>query len=202
MKNVWYIAVIAVLLLAGCQQKEDLMTKQQTSIVRYLESGHIPRLISEDAANDSLDENPPYYTVLGRKAYRYIATQYDEGRDELIPIEPGDMVDIRFDAYVFNYTSLTNVAPYWSNRDETIARLIATGGHLDPEYWSKEPLRLKAGSNDTLYGVSQSLVGCCEGDEVEVYMTYDAAYGSAIVGMVPKESPVAWLFTIEKVTRK
>ena len=51
------------------------------------------------------------------------------------------------------------------------------------------------------HSVRSALTGCREGDRVEVYMTYAAAYGSGVVGLVPKESPVAWLFTIEKVTK-
>lgn len=201
MKNMWYIAVAVLLALAGCQQKDDIMTAQRSSTVRYLESSHQPRLMSEEAARESLDDNPEYYSVFGRKAYRYIATMYDEGREQRTEIESGDLAEIRFDAYVFNYTSLANTAPYWSNRPETIAALEQTGGKLDPQYWNTEPLALRAGK-DGLYGVSKALTGCREGDRVEVYMTYEGAYGSAIVGVVPKESPVAWLFTIEKVTKR
>ncbi|MCH5330087.1 MAG: FKBP-type peptidyl-prolyl cis-trans isomerase [Alistipes sp.] len=203
MKRLLCIAAVAIpVMLAGCKKDENKISNQQTSIVRYLESGHQPRLISEAAARESLDENPPYYTVYDNAAYRYVATIYDEGRDELAVIEPGDLVSIYFNAYVFAYSSLTNTMPYWSNRADVIAAMEQTGGGLDPEYWNTEPLVLRAGSDDVVRGVSRSLVGCCEGDEVEVYMTYEAAYGSRIVGLVPKESPVAWLFTIAGVEKR
>lgn len=199
MRNVFLILSLAI--LWGCNSSEDTLGTQQSSIVRYLESSHSPRLISEEAARESLDDNPEYYTVLGRTAYRYIATMYENGRDSRTEIGEGDIVEIYFDAYVFNYASLNNVAPYWSNREETIEALGRTGGGLDPAYWSTDPLALKAGQA-AIDGISRSLVGCREGDRVEVYMTFKAAYGKGIVGLVPKESPVAWLFTIERVTKR
>lgn len=201
MRHLWYIVVAAAISFAGCQQKDDLMTTQQSAVVRYLESGHQPRLMSEEAARESLDEEPQFYSVLGHKAYRYIAGYYDSGRDERTLIEEGDTAEIMFDAYIFTSSAPTISSLYWSNRAETIERLGQTGGGLNPQFWSTEPLALKVG-RDGIYGVSRALAGCREGDTVEVYMTYDAAYGSAIVGLVPKESPVAWFFTIEKVTKR
>lgn len=200
MRRLLYIAIVVSGLVSwGCKKDENTLNTQQTSIVRYLESSHSPRLISESAANESLDNNPPYYTVYNNEAYRYVATMYDADRAGKRKISEGDRVAIRFNAYVFNYSSLANVMPYWSNIPEVIEAMEETAGGLDPEYWSTEPLVLVAGSGDVIKGVSRALVGCCEGDEVEVYMTYEAAYGSRDVGMVAKESPIAWLFTIESV---
>lgn len=196
------VLLLGVSLLAGCKQEEDTLTQQQTSIVNYLESSHSPRLMSEKEAEESIDENPEYYTSYGNNTYRYIATTYAEGRDTWIEVEVGDRVEIYFDAYVFNYSSLANTMPYWSNREETITAMEETGGKLNPEFWSTDPLVLTAGDPDLMEGLRSALTGCREGDSVEVYMTYAAAYGSGIIGLVPKESPVAWLFTVEKVTKK
>ena len=46
-----------------------------------------------------------------------------------------------------------------------------------------------------------SLDGCREGDEVEAYMTFDAAYGDDVVGIVPKESAVLWVYSVDKVNK-
>ena len=51
-------------------------------------------------------------------------------------------------------------------------------------------------------GLRRALVGCREGDVVEIYMTYQAAYDDEIIGLVPKESPLAWLLTVDKVVKK
>lgn len=195
-------AAVSLLLSWSCKKDEDTLTSQQTSIVRYLESSHQPRLMSEENAHMSLDENPEYYTNYGNETYRYIATMYDAGRDRRTLVEEGDLVSIYFNAYVFAYSSLANVMPYWSNRAEIIEAMEEVGGGLNPEFWSSEPLVLRAGSGDVIPGVSRALAGCRDGDEVEVYMTYAGAYGSGIVGLVPKESPVAWLFTIAGVDKQ
>jgi FKBP-type peptidyl-prolyl cis-trans isomerase len=51
-------------------------------------------------------------------------------------------------------------------------------------------------------GLRRALVGCREGDTVEIYLTYEAAYGDQIIGVVPKQSALAWYLTVEKVTKK
>lgn len=205
MRQWFYIVVVLIVsisLSAGCQKDEDAIANQQTSTVRFLESGHTPRLISEEAARESLDDAPEYYSVFDNETYRYIATMYADGRDRWTEIEAGDLVAIYFNAYVFTYSSISNTTmPYWSNRPEVIASLEITGGGLDSSYWSSEPLELRAGG-DVLAGLSRALIGCREGDDVEVYMTSPAAYGNSIVGLVPKESPVAWYFVIVGVTKQ
>ena len=52
---------------------------------------------------------------------------------------------------------------------------------------------------DILKGLRYALLGCREGDEVEAYMTYNMAYGDANFSTIPRESPVAWFFTVETV---
>lgn len=205
--NIWsaVIAVVAVtvscVLFSGCKKDEDALTNQQNGIVRFLESSHSPRLMSEEAARESLDENPEFYTNYGNESYRYIRTMYEAGRDSRREIHSGDRVAIYFNAYVFNNTAITNsTMPYWSNRADVIEALEQTGGGLNPQFWSTEPLWVTAGGDDAVGGVCVSLVGCREGDEVEVYMTYAGAYGkNSIVGLVPKDASVAWFFTIERV---
>lgn len=207
MKRYFYIfaamVTVAVSVSTGCKNEEDTLINQQTSTVRFLESSHNPRLMSEEAARESLDDNPEYYTVYNNETYRYIADMYADDRESRTEVAEGDLVAIYFNAYIFNYATITDsTMPYWSNRAEVIAALEQTAGHLNPEYWSTEPLVLRAGGRDVIGGIGRALVGCREGDRVEVYMTYAAAYGSGIVGLVPKESPVAWLFTVESVKKQ
>ena len=49
--------------------------------------------------------------------------------------------------------------------------------------------------------MADALLGCREGDAVEVYMTYNMAYGDDYFGIIPKESPIAWHFTVDAVDR-
>ncbi len=196
------IPILALILFAGCKQEDATLSTQQTSTVRYLETSHNPRLLSEKAAAESLEEDPPFYTNYGNIAWRYIATQYADGRETWVEADRNDVVEISFDAYVFNYSNPVNSVPYWSNRQTTIDRFVASNQYFDPQYWTTEPYVIRLDSDDGMSGLRRALVGCREGDEVEVYMTYEAAYGKEIIGIVPKQSPIAWLLTVDKVTKK
>lgn len=196
------IFAFAILLFAGCKQEDEILTKQQDSTVRYLESSHSPRLISEKAAAESLEERPEYYTNYSNLAWRYIATMYAEGRDAWVEADKNDVVEISFDAYVFNYSNPTGTTPYWSNRQSTIDKFVSANPYFDPQYWTTDPYVIRLDSGDGMPGLRKALVGCREGDTVEIYMTYEVAYGKDIVGVVPKQSPVVWLLSVDKVTKK
>ena len=196
------ILAFVVLLFVGCKQEDAILTKQQESTVRFLTSSHNPRLMSEQDAATSLEAKPEYYTNYGNIAWRYIATTYAEGRDGWLEADRNDTVEISFDAYVFNYSDPKNATPYWSNRQATIDRFVANNKYFDPQYWSTEPYVIRLDSEDGMPGLCRALVGCREGDVVEIYMTYQAAYDDEIIGVVPKESPIAWLLTVDKVVKK
>ena len=67
--------------------------------------------------------------------------------------------------------------------------------------WSTEPLAIKLGSTEILEGLELALPGCREADSVQVYMSSNLAYGKKLIGVVPKNSMVAWYMKIEKVTK-
>ena len=69
---------------------------------------------------------------------------------------------------------------------------------LTPGAWSFEPLTLDM-RGDILKGLRHALLGCRAGDEVEAYMTYNEAFGDKYFTTIPRESPVAWYFTVESV---
>ena len=50
-------------------------------------------------------------------------------------------------------------------------------------------------------GVELSLPGCREKDTVEVYMTYNMAYGDALINFIPEQSPIAVFYTIDSVRK-
>ena len=202
MSRYFSILALVVILFAGCKQEDTVLTKQQDSTVRYLESSHNPRLISEKAAAESLEEFPQYYTNYGNLAWRYIATLYDEGRESWVEADRNDVVEISFDAYVFNFSTPTASNLYWSNRQSSIDKFVLGNKYFDPQYWTTDPYVIRLDSEDGMPGLRRALVGCREGDTVEVYLTYQTAYGKEIVGVVPKQSALAWYLKVEKVTKK
>ena len=196
------VAAVATLIVACNNETDTTLTTQQDSITRYLTSSHQPRLIAEEDLGTSLDSEPQYYTHWGLDIYRYISTMYAEGRESWTEADRDDIVEISFDAYVFNYSNPSGTTPYWSNRQVTIDRFVATNNYFDPQYWSTDPYVIRLDSEDGMPGLRRALVGCREGDTVEIYMTYQTAYNKQIIGTVPKFSPVVWLLKVDRVTKK
>ena len=183
-------------LLVSCEQ-EDTLLSERDKIEKYLTSSR--RMVSESEVGDVIENNPDFYSVFGRYAYRHIVNYYDEGRDERPVVEMGDNIEIRFNAYTFTGSEPTLSNLYWSNIHETIIDVGDKSNYtLD---WSTEPLAIKLGSTEILEGLELALPGCREADSVQVYMSSNLAYGKKLIGVVPKNSMVAWYMKIEKVTK-
>ncbi len=184
---------------AACEDNDDALTSQRQRIVSYLTSSHVPQLVSEEDAETSLEPNPPFYEQIDQQVYRYISTYYDAGRGNRTLVESGDEVQLTYTAYIFTGSVPRTSSVYMTNDATVLAALVEQG--LNAEYWSTDPLTVKLGRTDIIKGVEMSLLGCREGDNVEAYMTFEAAYGSSEVGIVPVESAVLWVYTIEKVLK-
>ncbi len=193
----WFVAAISVVLLAGCNDEEDAVGSQRQNIVRYLTSSHEPRLIAESDVENSLEFQPPFYEQVDYNVYRYIATYYDEGRDARQEVKWGDQVQLTYVGYRFTGSQPQLNTVYTTNDESVLAQLKETGLNID--YWNTEPLTIILGRSDIIKGVEISLQGCHLGDLVEVYMTYEAAYDKNVVGVLPKESSIAWIYTIDKI---
>lgn len=218
MKVRWYIGALAFAAVVSCSDDEDILPQQQEKIVSYLTNSHTPRLLSEQDAAESLDNDPPYYSAFGNTAYRYIADVYNSERPARPEVVEGSLIDVTFELYDFSgYQTPRQADCVYSNDTVVINRLVGLG--LNPRYWVEcdadgEPvidedgqyvpkaLTLRIGDGAVLSGLHEAFIGCREQDKVEIYMTYNQAYGEKlIVGLIPKESPVAFFCTINKVTR-
>ena len=193
------VVAVAMTALVGCNDDQTKVEQQRTSIERYLTSSHSPRLIPKEEVANSIEYNPPFYERLAPDVYRYIATYYAADRDLRAEVEMGDVVELKFTAYEFSGSRPSDSNIYYTNDAEVLAEMEAEG--LDTRYWSAEPLVVKLGETNIIKGVEQSLLGCREADQVEVYMTYEAAYDKQAVGLVVKGTAVAWYYTISKVTK-
>lgn len=204
MKRLYNVAIMVVVALAAafvvsCSNENDsVLTNQQSKIASYLTSSHQPRLIPESEVSASLDSEPQFYTQWGLDIYRYIATYYDEGRDEWQEVTSRSTIEIVYTAYVFPNAKPTIANMYATNDPDSIAELEKLG--LNTEYeWTTDPMVVTLGKEEILPGLETALVGCREGDSVEIYLTYDEAYGKHYVGMVPAKSAVVWFIDIVDV---
>lgn len=196
------ITPLLTALLCACSDDSDgVLSRQQTSMTSYLASTHSPRLIAEEDLDSSLERYPQYYSTFGQTAYRYISTLYDEGRNDQPEVEWGDVVEITYTAYVFEFRNVTAANIYATNELASIIELQQAGLNTSYE-WTTDPLVIELGSTDIIKGIESSLVGCRQGDMVEVYMTFSMAYDDTAIGTVPYQSPVAWYFSIDKVTKR
>ena len=198
--NKLFIALftIGLVAFAGCSQEDEVLPKQQTAIVGFLTGSHVPKLISEADLTESIDEDPPYFSVLGGSVYRYISNVYDEDRDTRPEVVRGSVATITYRAYVFQNRAIADdTMPYDSN-DPAIEEALYEAG-LTPGGWDFEPLPVKIGATQIIKGMERALIGCREGDVVEAYMTYNMAYGDKNFSIIPLESPVVWFFTVDKV---
>ena len=193
-----FLAILFLLpLLVACEQ-EDTLLSERDKIEKYLISSR--HMVSESEIGDVIENNPPFYNLFGRYAYRHIVNYYDEGREERPVVEWGDKIEIRFDAYTFTGSEPTKANIYWSNIHETIIDVGDKSNYtLD---WSTDPLVIELGSTNILEGLELTLPGCREADSVQVYMSSNLAYGKKLIGVVPKNSMVAWYMKIEKVTKE
>ena len=195
--SILIFAVLSLVCVVGCNDVDDIVVKQRSDIERYLNSTHSPRLVSAEQAEQ--DGSLDFYDIFELNTYRYIATYYDEGRDTKAEVEYGDELNLSLTAYVFTGSVPRAEAVYFTNEETMIARLAELG--LNTEYWTTDPVVIKLGDTNIIKGVEQSLLGCREGDRVEVYMTLETAYESEAVGIVPSNSSVVWIFTITSVEK-
>ncbi|MBR5865879.1 MAG: FKBP-type peptidyl-prolyl cis-trans isomerase [Alistipes sp.] len=204
MKRLYNIAVVAVVAFAAtfalsCSNENDtVLTTQQTNISRYLTSSHQPRLIPESQVSASLDSEPEFYTHWGLNIYRYIATYYAEGREEQPEVTSRSQIEIVYTAYVFPNSKPTVANMYATNDPDSIAELEKL--KLNTEYeWTTDPMVVTMGREEILPGLETALLGCRMGDSVEIYLTYDEAYGKHYLGLVPAKSAVVWYIDIVNV---
>ena len=193
------MAALALTLVVGCSDDDEQISSQRNDIVRFLTTSHDPRLIAEEDVLNSLEVNPEFYETLNFDLYRYITNYYGEERQGKAVVDRGDEVTLTFTAYVFTGGVPRTSNIYYTNDTTQISQLKAAG--LNPEYWSDEPLVVNLGATSIIKGVAESLIGCREGDSVEVYMTFEEAYKDKVVGVIPHKSAVAWYYTIDSVIK-
>ena len=193
-----FLTILFLLAFAAGCEKEDLLLSERDKIEKYLTSSR--GMVIESEVGNVIQENPPFYNIFGRFAYRHIVNYYDEGREDRAVIGMGDKIELTFfNAYTFTGSDPQQSAIYWSNVPEIISSIDnkTSGNTLD---WPSEPLTITLGETEILEGLEVSLPGCRDADSVQVYMTSNLAYGKQVIGNVPKNSMVAWYMKIKKIT--
>lgn len=196
MKRLTYILMALVWLTACEKEGEDITLTQMQRIESYLTSSHSPRLISYDNLDEYMDDTslPQFYTTLGRASYRYIVNYYETGRQSRAEVVRGSTISVTYSAYDFTSYRTPSLSELYATNDPAMEEPMRQSGWTldDNLYFTFEPLTLTVGSGDVIGGVDAALEGCRVGDEVEIYCTSSRAYGDALIGIMPKDTPVYW----------
>ena len=184
---------------AGCSEEDDnTLSQQQRQILSFL-TGTLGLRTQEEAEDPSSEvENAPFYTATGNTAYRWITNYYDADRGQRAEVGYGSTVTLTLSLYKFDYRKISDRSvPLYTN-DES-KRVVLTDAGLNTEYWTFAPYTMTVGETRTIKGLESSLVGCRQGDIVELYMTYTMAYGDDWLYAVEQQSPLAIHFTVDRV---
>ncbi len=200
LKKIWLTALIALTALTttNCDDSFDVNEEQRDYIVEYLTSSHSPTLISEAEVGASLEIDPPFYTTFAQFAYRYIEDYYNTDRETKTEVKNGSTITITYKMYGFAGSAIDSTTlPVYSNDATLEEDYIAAG--LTTTYWDFTPLEITIGKSNILESIQQGLIGCKNGDNVEIYMTRNASYNGDVIGLIPEGEALLFICTIESV---
>jgi len=181
-KGYMLLAATTLVALLSCgKDNRDLISRQQTAIVNYLNSQR------------KNGEVIPYWRQGG--VYVSIPNSDRAGRDALPVAELGDHVEFDFVGQVF---SSRPEGWFYTN----INAIFASDTLLTAEHWSVGPEVVTLGETPLIKGLQDGLPGSVQGDSVYLYLTSDQAYGGKNMGIVPKNSALMFFMYIQNVTKK
>lgn len=189
---------MALIFAISCSEDTDLIEDQREDIVTFLTTKHSPLLIAQSSVSSSLESEPEFYSTSGNTTFLYIEDYYNTDRQSRAEIKNGDTIYITFWCYDFSsFTTPDSGDLYYTN--DPLYEDAFIEADLNVEYWSFEPKKIVLGQGDILKAIETALVGCRVGDSVEIYLTYNMAYGSNWVGVTSQEEPMAFFCTIDSI---
>jgi hypothetical protein len=183
LKGIFVLAVVGLVVAfvaTSCVATDEFAPKQRTQIEKYL-SGKEYRVTADSA-----------FVYLAGNKYEIPATDRRQGA--LV----GDRVTFNFEAYIFESNGPKDL-PYYTNK-QYVAEMLPE--NLNTEYWHFEPMVATIGAGDILNPLEEAFEGCINGDSLLVFLTSSIAYGSTGMGIVPKDTPVMMILTVEGVETK
>ncbi len=151
-------------------EEEELLTKQQEAIEKYLDGKGLE------------------YTIEGG-AYKVIAAPGDESG---VRAERGDSLAFNYAAYIFTTSPNGLYATSW-------AHLVEGQEGLNTQYWDFSPAHIKLGESPIIKGVENALENCCIGDSLHIFMTSELGYGAEEVGSVNKNNALMFIVKVENI---
>lgn len=196
-----YLILSALCLSAftACNKLDDRASTDRTNIEKLLLSYKI--YDRDNYTPDGSGTTPKFYDYIDG-SFRYIPNDDRTGRTG-DSIARGDSVSLYFQAYTFSnlrtyISSPTSVLPYYTNR----AYIIKNIKNNTTLMWSTDPLNIKVGNGTMLAAVERCMINCMAGDSVLVVLPTNKAYGAKPEGLIDQYAPVAFILSIEKITKQ
>lgn len=177
------VAIAAVVLLFGsafwgCGIEKDYATPQRKLIESYLTRNSLKATITADSV----------YVVKAGNTLTPPPTEVAES---------GDVVVFYFAAYTF--ASAPATTPYYTNK-RWLAATLPNKPNL--EYWNLDPIRTKLGDSEILNSIESALLSCRKGDSLAAFFTSDITYGGLAMGVVPANTALMMVLTIDDVIKQ
>lgn len=185
MSRLAVIILVAVAVVTSCVTVDEFAPRQRTQIENYLTRNELAYTMTTDSA----------YVHLGGN--KFGLTEDDRGAEVADAAKRGDVITFNVEAYEFN--SSPNGTPFYTNKPR-IAEVISSD--LDISYWYLEPYVVTLGKGEILNALDEALVGSLVGDSLAVFMTSSIAYGAQGMGVVPANTAVMMVLTVEELTKK
>ena len=179
------IILVAVAVMTSCVTVDEYAPKQRTQIEKYLNNKELAYTITTDSAYVHLGGNK--FGLIGEERVAEVGNEATKG----------DVVTFNVEAYEFN--SSPSGTPYYTNKQH-IAEAIST--ELDTSYWNFDPYVVTLGQKEILNALDEALVGSLVGDSLAVFLTSSIAYGVDGMGVVPANTAVMMVLTVEELTKK
>ena len=185
MRRFLLILVVAMAAMSSCVVLDEYAPKQRKQIENYLNNKELSYVITSDSA---------YVHLAGNK---FGLIEDERGGELAGSAANGDAVTFNVEA--FEFSSSPSGTPYYTNK-RYLAEAIST--ELDTSFWNFDPYVVTLGRGEILNALDEALVGSLVGDSIAVFLTSSIAYGATGMGVVPANTAVMMVLTVEELTKK
>lgn len=173
-------AIMFAAAFANCNSEDTAVTSQISDIRSYL---------------DGLGNSITYYS--DGDVYYFVAANAYPPSVPAVAVEEGDEVSFYYEGYVFSRSATGGKGGIFAtNRTDIIDALGLTPGGIEEGVKT-----ITAGRGEVMNGIDRVISRSLRGDSIMIYMPSSEGYGGDYFNVVPPNSPLAFVITIEDVVK-
>ncbi|MDR1021971.1 MAG: FKBP-type peptidyl-prolyl cis-trans isomerase [Prevotellaceae bacterium] len=166
-----YFCILLTLAFAPSCKDDDAEDKQRKDIERYITG----------TLKAEVDEKDGVY---------YVPVSIDSS-PERVPVEPGDAVELMYEAMTLNNTLFA------ASEDST-----AWKSGLEPYPGSGNKMGVEVGRGKLIAGLDRGLLRMAQGEQAFLLFPFTLGYGKEAVGLVPSQSALMFNVLVTKVDKR